>query len=79
MLFMPDWNAPIKSPYLFLILGGISLSAALVWTYTGKVWIRFHGWLYRSEEPGWFWWQVSLYCLIGVGCIWYFVHSSQRS
>jgi hypothetical protein len=41
---MPDWNSPIKSPYLCLDSGGISFSAALVWTYIGKAWVRFYVW-----------------------------------
>jgi hypothetical protein len=52
-----------------LILGCILLSATVVWTYTGRAWVRFYGWVYRAEEPSWFWWEVSFYCLLGVGLI----------
>ncbi len=59
------WVTPIRSPYLFLILGGISFSAAVVWTCTGKAWMRFHGWVYRAQEPKRFWLEVAMDYLIG--------------
>jgi hypothetical protein len=72
---MPDWwTTPIRSPYLFLIIGGISLTAALVWTCTGKAWTRFHGWVYRAEEPKRFWLEVAMDCLIGVAFIGIFLY-----
>ena len=74
MLSMSNLNAP---PYFFLMLGIISICAAVVWTRTGKAWVRFHGWVYRAKEPGWFWWEVALYYLAGVffvGCFLYWVY-----
>jgi hypothetical protein len=69
---MPDWwFRPIKSPYLFLILGVVSFSAAAIFTCMGKVWVRFSGWVYRAEKPGTFWWEVALDCLIAVWFIGY--------
>lgn len=39
---MPDWYfRQIESPYIFLIFGVVSISAAAVWTCTGKEWVRF--------------------------------------
>ena len=58
--------ALVRRPYDFLMLGVISTSAAAVFTYTGKVWVRLNGWVYRAKEPGWFWWEVALYYLVGV-------------
>jgi hypothetical protein len=63
---MPDLYYLLRPPYIFLILGVISFSAAVVWTYTGKAWVRFDGWVYRAKEPKWFWWEVALYYLVGV-------------
>ena len=63
---MPNWNAQIRSPYLFLILGIISMLAAAVFTWTGKVWVRFNGWVYRDQEPGSFWSEVAILSVIGV-------------
>jgi ABC-type cobalamin transport system permease subunit len=59
----------LRPPQIFLILGVISFSAAVVFTCTGKVWVRFNGWVYRAQEPKWFWWEVGLDYLIGVGFI----------
>jgi hypothetical protein len=56
----------ITPPYIFLVLGFISFSAAVVWTCTGRAWVRFHGWVYRAKEPKWFWWEVALYFLCAV-------------
>jgi hypothetical protein len=70
MLLMSDLNSP---PYIFLILGVLSISAAAVFTCTGKAWVRFHGWVYRAKEPGWFWWEVALDYLIGVCFVGYFL------
>jgi hypothetical protein len=76
---MPDWYfRPIKSPYIFLILGVVSISAAAVFTCMGKVWVRFSGWVHRAKEPGWFWWEVALDYLIGVCFIGYFLYVGWR-
>ena len=64
-LFMPDWFSR-PTPYVLLIAGVIFFSAAVVFRYTGKAWVRFHGWAYRAEEPGWFWWQVALKRLFSI-------------
>ena len=71
---MPDLNSLLKPPYVFLILGVISICAAAFFTCTGKVWVRFSGWVYRAKEPGWFWWEVALDYLIGVCFIGYFLY-----
>jgi hypothetical protein len=74
-LFMPDWwSRPIKSPYLFLILGGLSIFAAAVFTHMGKAWVRFNGWVYRDKEPRWFWWEIALDYLVGVLFVGYFLY-----
>jgi hypothetical protein len=70
-LFVPD-SDPTPS-YVLLTLGVISFFAAVVWTYKGKAWIRFHGWVYRAEEPIRFWWEVAMYYLVGVCFIGYFL------
>jgi hypothetical protein len=61
---MPDSES--TPSYILLTLGVISFFAGAVWTYTGKAWDRFHGWVYRAEEPTRFWWEVSMYFLVGV-------------
>jgi hypothetical protein len=74
MSLLPDWSSPLRSPYIFLILGAISISAATVFTAKGKVWVRLNGWVYRVKEPGWFWWEVALDYLIGVCFVGYFLY-----
>ena len=64
----------VRPPHIFLILGVLSVSAATVFTCTGKVWVRLNGWVYRDKEPGWFWWEVALDYLIGVFFIGYFLY-----
>jgi hypothetical protein len=71
---MPDLFSLQRPPYIQLIIGVISFSAAVVWTCTGKAWARFHGWVYRAEEPTDFWWAVAMYYLIGVFLIGYFLY-----
>jgi hypothetical protein len=63
----------LKPPYIFLILGIISISAATVFTCTGKVWVRLNGWVYRTNEPKWFWYEVAVDYLIGIFFIGYFL------
>ena len=70
---MPDLNSLLGPPYDLLILGVISLSAAVVFTCIGKVWVRLNGWVYRAKEPGWFWWEVALDYVIGLCFIGYFL------
>jgi hypothetical protein len=66
MVLLPGLNSLLRPPYIFLILGVSSILAAVVFTCTGKVWVRFNGWVYRAKEPGWFWWGVVLYYVVGV-------------
>lgn len=71
---MPDLYSLLRRPYIFLILGVISISAAAGFTCAGKGWVRFNGSVYRAKEPGWFWWDVALDFLIGVCLIGYFLY-----
>jgi hypothetical protein len=71
---MQNWKEPIKSPYLFLILGLISISASAVFICLGKVWVRFNGWVFRAEEPRSFWGEVAAYSLVGVAFVGYFLY-----
>jgi hypothetical protein len=67
-------NSLLRRPNIFLILGIISIFAATVFTFSGKAWVRFSGWVYRAKEPGWFWWEVALYYLVGVWFVGYFLY-----
>lgn len=64
----------LRPPYVFLTVGVMSISAATFFTCTGKVWVRFNGWVYRVNKPGWFWREVGLYYLGGIYFIGCFLH-----
>ncbi len=71
---MPDLGSLLRPPYIFLILGVISISAAAFFTFSGRVWVRFNGWVYRAEEPRAFWVNVAAYYFVGVCFIGYFLY-----
>jgi hypothetical protein len=73
---MPGLNSLLRAPRIFLILGIASISAAVVFTRKGKAWVRFHGWVYRAKEPRWFWWEIALDYLVGVGFVFLYLVSS---
>ncbi len=50
-LFMPNLHSLLRSQYIFLILGGISLCVGMVSTWTGVTWARFGRVIYRAKEP----------------------------
>jgi hypothetical protein len=60
-------------PLYILILGFIAIVAAVVFACTGKVWVRFNGWVYRAKEPGSFWGEVAAYFLGGLFLVVYFL------
>jgi hypothetical protein len=68
----------LRPPYVFFILGVLSISAATVWICMGKVWVRFNGWVYRDKEPRSFWGEVVLYYLGGVWFVGYFLHELSK-
>jgi hypothetical protein len=65
---------PLKPPYVFLILGDISISAAVLFIVYGKAWSRFSGWIDRQTKPRVFWGQVAACFLVGVVFIAYFLY-----
>jgi di/tricarboxylate transporter len=56
---MPDWY----SHYIYLILGVIFFSGAVVSTCTGKTSARTGRIIYRAKEPNVFLWVVAMYYL----------------
>jgi hypothetical protein len=70
---MHDLASLLRDPFVFLILGVISISAAAVFTSTGQVWVRFNGWVYRAKEPRSFWGEVAAYFLVGLCFVGYFL------
>jgi hypothetical protein len=55
-----------SSPVILLIVGIIAISAATFFICTGRVWVRFSGWVYRVDEPWAFWGNVLILYLAGV-------------
>jgi len=70
---MLELSSLSKPPNVFLIVGVILISGAAFFAYTGKVWVRFSGWVYRDKEPGVFWGEVAAYFLVGVFFVGYFL------
>jgi hypothetical protein len=64
----------LRPPYDWLfvgILGIIVFFMGVASIYGGKSSTRFHGPIYRAEKPKWFWWNVVLQFLSGLGAIGY--------
>jgi hypothetical protein len=53
-------------PRGWLVCGVFFLFLGVVYTGIGKSYIRFQGWVYRSEEPKEYWWSVAIYYLLGI-------------
>ena len=73
----PFWL--LKPPYTLLDAGMFVLFLAVIYTYTGKAYIRFHGWVYRADEPKRYWLEVVAYYVVGVGLIGLFLYSFNAS
>jgi hypothetical protein len=72
---MSDPFRLLKPPYTLLDAGMFVLFLAAIYTYTGKAYIRFHGWVYRADEPKRYWLEVVAYYVVGVGLIGLFLYS----
>jgi hypothetical protein len=71
---MPDLHSLLRPPYIFLILGIISLSVGVISTCTGVTWARYGRVIYRAQEPKQFWCDVAVCYLGGVWFIGYFLY-----
>jgi hypothetical protein len=71
---MPNLDSLLRPPLCFLTVGVIFISGAAVFAYTGKVWVRFSGWVYREKQPRVFWGEVAAYFLGGVFFVGYFLY-----
>jgi hypothetical protein len=63
----------LRAPYIFLILGVISIFGAIVSTCTGKTWAGTGRTISRAKEPSEFWWIVAIYYLGGRSLHWVFL------
>jgi len=71
---LPGLSSLLKQPNVFLTVGVVFISAAAVFACTGKVWVRFSGWVSRDNEPRVFWGEVAAYFLGGVFFVGYFLY-----
>jgi hypothetical protein len=65
-----DWNS--QRPILLAVFGIFMCCLAAVYAYTGKLYLRFQGWVYLDKEPKRFWWGVAEYFLCGLVLIGYY-------
>jgi hypothetical protein len=60
-----------------LLLGGIGLIVyGLIYACMGKAYARFHGWVYRENDPKGFWGEVATYCILGAALVAYAIYES---
>jgi hypothetical protein len=60
-----------------LLLVGIGFIAiGVVYTCMGKAYARFHGWVYRADNPKGYWFEVALYFVLGAGFIAYSLYQN---
>lgn len=70
---MPYLNSLLSSPTVFLTVGVAFISAAALFAYMGKVWVRASGWVCRDKAPRVFWGEIAAYFLVGVFFVGYFL------
>jgi hypothetical protein len=63
---MDHYSYLIDRQHRFPLIGIVLLLLAVVFTLTGETVERYHGMVYRAEEPKRFWWDVSLFYLGGI-------------
>lgn len=64
----------IRPPNTLFAFGMFFLLLAVVYTYMGRVWSRFHScWFSRAEAPKRYWLEVGTYYLLGLGFIVFFL------
>jgi hypothetical protein len=63
---MDHYSYLIDSQHRFLLIGIILLLLAVVCTLTGETFERYHGMVFRAQEPKRFWWDVALFYLVGI-------------
>jgi hypothetical protein len=63
------------SPNTLFAFGVFVLLLGLVYLISGKVWVRFQGWVYSNEEPRRYWLELALYFVCGLGLMLYAIFS----
>ena len=71
---LPQVSTPhqLRNACIGLCIGLAIFCIATYWIRVGRVWTRFHGWLYRDDDSRGFWWEVAMEYLIAIALIVYF-------
>jgi hypothetical protein len=72
---MTNWDSLLNPKFIYLILGVIFLSLAVVSAFTGKTIARYKGSIYRAKEPIDFWGTVGIYFVGSILFIGTYLHS----
>ena len=72
---MPDWDSFLNPKLIYLILGVVFLSWALISFCIGKVFSGYGGWAYRAKQPADFWGGIAVLCVSALVCIGIYLHS----
>jgi hypothetical protein len=54
--------------HVFYVMGIVLVSAALIFTLTGRCLVKYEGIVSRSKDPKIFWQNVVLYFVLGLIC-----------
>jgi hypothetical protein len=65
----------LNPKFIYLILGVIFLSLAVVSMCSGKAYSGYGGWAYRAKQPAQFWWGVVVMALSAIICIGIYLRS----
>jgi hypothetical protein len=68
-------DALLSLPNFYLFVGAVLLASTVASACTGKTIARYNGWVYRTKQPGTFWFCLAGYFLLGVYFIALFLSS----
>ena len=72
---LPTYDpADLRNARIGIGFGVFVLLLAVYWIYSGRVRTRFDGWIYHTQEPKKFWWQVTMYFISALAIIIFFVY-----
>ncbi len=75
---MDQFSYLIDRQHRSLLIGIVLLIFAAAFTLTGETLERYHGIVYRAEEPRRFWWDVVFYFLAGLFFIGVYVYQNSN-
>lgn len=63
-----------RPPYGFIFMGIFFIVMGSIYMSMGRAYVRFSGWVYRTEKPRTFWGEIAMYYVIGAGLVGYFMY-----